>query len=96
MEEKTNIKTDARNQDLQSKSDFEPVVMPAYEFDWQNYIGTMGYSSDECWDFDRNKPKNGYVIIGETDAKNLTIRPRNGKAVMLIDMSNYEKFWLHI
>ena len=27
MDKKLNIKTDARNQDLQSKSDFEPVVM---------------------------------------------------------------------
>jgi endonuclease YncB( thermonuclease family) len=28
MNEKLKIKTDARNQDLQSKSDFEPVVKP--------------------------------------------------------------------
>ena len=79
-----------------AKVNVEAEVIPAYEFTWQNYIGKMGYSSDECWSFDKNKPKAGFEIIGKTNSMNLDIRPREGTAIMLIDMQTYEKFWLHI
>ena len=74
----------------------EAQVIPAYEFTWQNYIGTKGYGSTECWNFDTNKPKDGFEIIGKIDAMKLQVRPRPGTAVLLFDIENEEDIWLHI
>lgn len=69
--------------EAKTKSDLKSKLYPLMNLFCKNYIGKMGYSSDECWNFDKNKPKLGFEIIDKTDSINLDVRPRKGTTIML-------------
>ena len=64
-------------------------------FTWDRYIGVVGYSIDDVWDFERHRVKPGFVELGRCDASKIPMRQRNGYAILVED-ENFERFWFHV
>jgi len=71
--------------------------MNSYDFTYQKYIGHVGYSNVEVYDFDKYIPRSPWIEVGRIDAIKLHIRPRNeGIAIMLENQETFEQLWFHV
>ena len=68
----------------------------AIEFSYERYIGFVGYSQQQVWDFDKGRSMPGFIELGIVESSKLHFRPRlDGKSAMLADPEN-NLVWLHI
>lgn len=93
------------------RADDNPPSIPAHRFTAENYCGRLGYSSLQAWNYSKNKPQSGFVLVGVCEAKRLQVRARTtGRAIMLYEEPRQEtipfsggqtrtvggeEFWIH-
>jgi len=70
-------------------------IINSSDFTLSLYVGQIGYSSIEVYNFDNYRPKKPWIEIGRIEAYKLPVRPHyEGMAPMLENQETYEKCWL--